>query len=66
MQERALRFLHNDHVNSYDDLLLKSNRSTMLVSRQRTLCIEIFKTLKKLNPTFMNDVFSVRTSNYSS
>ena len=48
IQERALRFLHNDHVSSYDDLLLKSNRSTMLVSRQRILCIEIFKTLKNL------------------
>ena len=61
IQERALRFLHNDHVSSYDDLLLKSNTSTMLVSRQRILCIEIFKTLNKLNPTFMNDIFSVRT-----
>ena len=38
----------------------------MLVSRQRIPCIEIFKTLNKLNPTFMNDIFSVRTSNYSS
>ena len=38
----------------------------MLVSRQRILCIEIFKTLKKLNTAFMNDIFSVRTSNYSS
>ena len=65
IQERALRFLHNDHVSSYKDLLLKSNRCTMLVSRQRKLCIEIFKTLKKLNPAFMNDIFSVRTSNYS-
>ena len=62
IQERALRFLHNDHVSSYKDLLLKSNRCTMLVSRQRTLCIEIFKTLKKLNPAFMNDIFSFRTS----
>ena len=65
IQERALRFLHNDYVCSYKDLLLKSNRCTMLVSRQRTLCIEIFKTLKKLNPAFMNDIFSVRTSDYS-
>ena len=47
IQERRLRFLQNDHVSSYQDLLLKSNRSTMLVSRQRILCIEIFKTLKK-------------------
>ena len=65
IQERALRCLHNDHVSSCKDLLLKSNRCTMLVSRQRKLCIEIFKTLKKLNPAFMNDIFSFRTSNYS-
>ena len=31
IQERALRFLHNDHVSSYKDLLLKSNRCTILV-----------------------------------
>ena len=36
----------------------------MLVSHPRTLCIEIFKVLKKLNPAFMNDIFSFRTSNY--
>ena len=65
IQERALRFLHNDHVSSYKDLLLKSNRCTMLVARQRTLCIEIFKTLKNLNPSFMHNIFSFRTSNYS-
>ena len=38
----------------------------MPVSRHRTFCIEIFKTLTKLNPEFMNDIFSFRTSNYSS
>ena len=52
IQEGTLRFLHNDNVSSYEDLLLKSDRPTMLVSRQRILCIEIFKTLKKLNPAF--------------
>ena len=40
LQERALRFLYNDHKSSCNDLLLKSGRCTMQVSRQRTLCIE--------------------------
>ena len=48
LQERALRFLYNDHTSSYNDLLLKSDKGTMLVARQRTLCIEIFKTVKHL------------------
>ena len=46
IQERALRFLHNDHLSSYGDFLSKSERCTMHVSRLRVLCIEVFKTLK--------------------
>ena len=46
IQERALRFLFNDHKSSYGDLLIRSKKCTMQVVRQRTLCIEIFKTIK--------------------
>ena len=66
IQERALRFLYNDHVSSYDELLLKSQRCTMHVSRLRSLSWEVFKTLHDLNPSFMKDIFQIRTSNYSS
>ena len=66
LQERALRFLYNDHKSSYDDLLLKSGRCTMQVSRQRTLCIEIYKTMNDLNPPFMKNFFKLRSSRYSS
>ena len=62
IQERALRFLYNDHKSSYDDLLFRSKKCTMQLARQRTLCIEIFKTIKNLNPPFMNNIFSLRTS----
>ena len=53
LQERALRSLYNDHKSSYNDLLLKSGRCTMQVSRQSTLCTEIYKTMNDLNPPFM-------------
>ena len=66
LQERALRFLYNDHKSSYNDLLLKSGRCTMQVSRQRTLCIEIYKTMNDLNPPFMKNFFKLRSSRYSS
>ena len=66
IQERPLRFLYNDHGSSYNDLLLKSQRCTMHVSRLRSLSLEIFKTLHNLNPSFMKDIFQIRTSNYSS
>ena len=61
----VLRFLYNDHKSSYDDLLLKSGRCTMQVSRQRTLCIEIYKTMNNLNPPFMKNFFKLRSSRYS-
>ena len=65
LQERALRFLYNDHTSSYDELLSKSNKCTMLVARQRILCIEIFKTVKQLNPPFMQNIFILRSSHHS-
>ena len=51
IQERANRSLYNDHRSSYSELLEKSERCTM----HRVLCIEIFKTLRHLNPSFMSD-----------
>ena len=66
IQERALRFLYNDHRSSYIDLLSKSERCIMHVSRLRALCIEVFKTLKNLNPSFMHEIFIIKSSTYSS
>ena len=37
----------------------------MHVSRLRVLCIEAFKTLKNLNPSFMKDIFKIKSSRYS-
>ena len=34
----------------------------MNLRRQRTLCIEIHKTLNKLNPGYMNDIFKLRNT----
>ena len=65
IQERALRFLYNDHLSTYGDLLLKSERCTMHVSRLRVFCIEVFKTLNNLNPSFMQDIFKIKSSSYS-
>ena len=66
IQERALRFLYNYHKSSYDDLLITSKKCTMQLARQGTLCIEIFKTIKNLNPTFIQCIFSSRTSKHPS
>ena len=66
LEDRALRFLYNDHKSSYNDLVLKSGRCTMQVSRQRALCTEIYKTMNILNLPFMKNFFAFRSSHYSS
>ena len=65
IQKRCLRFLskRKEGLNSYEDLLNATNRSPMSVNRLRTLCIEIFKTINNLNPSFMKNIFEVRNSN---
>ena len=62
IQERALSFLYNDLTSSYDAFLVKSGRCYMHISRLRSLCIEIYKTMKDLNPTFMKDLFEFKSS----
>ena len=59
IHERALRFLYNDSNRSYDDLLSKAEKCTMKIGRLRALCIEIYKTVSKLNPPFMQDIFKL-------
>ena len=62
LQKRALRNLLNDYYNTYEDLLEKSGYPNMNLRRKRTLCIEIYKTLNKLNPSYMNDIFKLRNT----
>ena len=59
LQKRALRFLYESYNTSYEDLSLKSSFSSMNVKRLRTLCVEIFKTLNNINPSFMKEIFSL-------
>ena len=55
---RALRFLCNNYEISYEELLSKSPTSSMNVKRIRALCVELYKTINKLNPDFMRDFFN--------
>ena len=46
LQKRALRFLYDDYSISYENL----GKVKMSVNRLRNLCVEIYKTINKLNP----------------
>ena len=60
LQKRALRFLYEDYVSSYEELLQKAGKETMKVNRLRSLCVEIYKLINNINPTYMNEIFKLR------
>ena len=65
IQERVLRFLHDDYMSDYLMLLNASGSVSMEVRRMRYLGVEIYKTLNDLNPGYMKDIFQVQQSAYS-
>ena len=62
LQKRALRFLLNDYDSNYKDLVEKSGYPNMNLRKQKTLRIGIYKTLNKLNPGYMSDIFKLRNT----
>ena len=58
LQKRALCFLYEDYVSSYEELLQKAGKETMKVNRLRSLCIEIYKLINNINPMYMNEIFT--------
>ena len=64
LQKRALQFLHNDYCSSYEELLKTPGKTTVNVSNYRSLCIEIFKTLSDINPSFIKNISPLRMTNH--
>ena len=60
LQKRGLRFLLNEYEPTYEPLLHKAGRSSMSINRLRTLCVEIYKTLNELNPSFIKNISTVK------
>ena len=56
IHERSLKFLSNDYLSSYAELLEKSTLVTKEAKRLWRIVYEIFKTLNNLNPVFMKDI----------
>ena len=66
IQERVLRFVHNDYEIDYPSLLQNNKSVTMDVKRMRYLSIEIYKTLHCINPQYMKKLSQLNESRYSS
>ena len=57
-----LRILYNDCSSDYNQLLNKSSKASLEVKRLRNLTLEIFKTLNRLKPKHMEEVFYKTTN----
>ena len=55
-----VKYLAPYYVSSYEELLQKAGKETMKVNRLRSLCIEIYKLINNINPTYMNEIFKLR------
>ena len=55
--------MKNDYKSFYKELLRRSEKPSIYLSRTRTLCIAIYKTINNLNPEFMKNLFKVLKTN---
>ena len=60
LQKRALRFLYDDYNSPLEEILKKPGKICMYVTRLRYLCMEIYKIINNINPTFMKQIFQLR------
>ena len=60
VQERALRFIYQDHNSTYEDLLIKSKMPSLKVRRLRTMAIEVFRTVNHENPVYLHDLINIK------
>ena len=65
IQERALRFIYDDHSSSYEDLLSKSNLPSLKLRRIRFIALETFKILHRESLSFLHDLVSYKNNSYN-
>ena len=54
---RALRMVYFDETSSFEELLIKDGSVKIHHRNLQVLAIEMFKVIKGMSPTFMNDIF---------
>ena len=64
IQKRALRFVLNDCTSDYHELTNKADVPGVKIMALRYLAIEVYKCVNGLNPTYLNDLFTIKTCKY--
>ena len=65
IQERALRFIYNDYVSNYTQLLNKSKLPSLKIRRLKTIALETFKIVNKQCPQYLHDLVKIKQQSYS-
>ena len=64
IKKRALRFVLDDYGSSYHDLLIQNEVPGIKIETLRLLAIEVSKCVNKLNPEYLNDIFTIKKCPY--
>jgi hypothetical protein len=65
MQERALRFVYNNYISNYEELLHLSKLSSLKVRRLSSIALETFKIINKNCPSYLYDLINTKKHQYS-
>ena len=57
IQRRALRFVLNDYISSYQALLKKADVPGIKIMLLRYLAVEVYKCVNNMNPDYLNPLF---------
>ena len=65
IHERSLRIAYRDSCSNFEELLTKANTVSIHHKNLQLLATEIFKTQRNLNPSFMNQIFVEKDTQYT-
>ena len=57
IQDGELRFVLNDHISEYSDLLLRSGFDSLGIYAVKSLMIELFKIVNGMTPNYLPEHF---------
>ena len=65
LQKRGLRYVFNDDMSTYTELLQKANIETMCNVRLKKIAVYVYKCLHNISPSFLHDTFLIKTNSYN-
>ena len=64
IRKRALKFVLDDYVSKYCELLIKTDVSDKKIMALGYLAIEVWKCMYELKTKYLNDLFTIKKFNY--